>query len=151
MSRDNLGNKQTIILHNCLINEERFDLLITPLRQTIGYIRTKRQAITKKIINKQKQTIRKRFSKRRNAVSESETTAIQEFHILKDSIIKTHQTDFQIIFSDLETTSAASIKGKRRIYNHYTNKTIRLYNWNQPIRHIENCTLTVIQQKNDSN
>ena len=68
MSRDNLGNKQTIIIHNRLINDEKYDLVITPHRQTIGYIRTKRQTQGKKIINKQKQVIRKRFSKRRNAI-----------------------------------------------------------------------------------
>ena len=88
MSRDNLGNKQTIVLHNCLVNDERYDLVITPHRQSVGYIRTKRQALRKKITNKQKQTIRKRFSKQRNAVSVSETSAIQELHNLKDSIKK---------------------------------------------------------------
>ena len=67
MSRDNVGNKQTIILHNCIINDERYDLVITPHRQTIGYIRTRRQTLRKEIINKQKQMIRKLFSKRRNA------------------------------------------------------------------------------------
>ena len=66
MSRDNLGNKQTIIIHNCLINDKKYDLVITSHKQTIGYIRTKRQTLRKKIFNKQKQFIRKRFSKRRN-------------------------------------------------------------------------------------
>ena len=92
MSRDNLGNKQTIILHNCIINNERYDLVITPHRQTIGYKRSKRQTLREKIISKQKQIIRKRFSKRKNAVSESKTSAIQELHNLKDSI-KNHQID----------------------------------------------------------
>ena len=54
MSRDNLGSKQTIIFHNCIINDERYDLVITPHRQSIGYIRTKRQLLRKKIISKQK-------------------------------------------------------------------------------------------------
>ena len=117
MSRDNLGNKQTIILHNCLINDKRYDLVITPPRQTKGYIGTKRQTLRKKIFTKQKQNIRKRFSKRRNAVSESETSAIQELHNLKDSKNKNHQIDDQIHFSDSETTSPASIKGNRRIKN----------------------------------
>ena len=45
MSRDNLGNKQTIILHNCLINDKRYDLVITPHKQSVGYIRTKRQTL----------------------------------------------------------------------------------------------------------
>ena len=67
MSRDNLGNKQTIIIHNCLINDDKYDLIITPHRQTKGYLRTKRQTLRTKIINKQKQIIRKLFSKRRNA------------------------------------------------------------------------------------
>ena len=71
MSRDNLGNKQTTIIHNCLINDEKYDLVITRHRQSVGYIRTKRQTRRKKIINKQRQIIRKRFSKRRNATSES--------------------------------------------------------------------------------
>ena len=150
MSRDNLGSKQTIIIHNCFFNDERYDLVITPHRQPIGYIRTKRQTLRKKIINKQNQIIRKIFSKRRNAVSESETTAIQELHNLKDSINKNHPIDNQIKISDSETTSPASIKRKRRIKNCCTNKPIHLYNWNQPIRHIEIYTLTFIQHKNDS-
>ena len=115
MSRDNLGNKQTTILHNCLFNDERYDLVITPHRQTIGYKRTRRQTLRKKIINKQKRIISKRFPKRRNAVSESETSATQELHNSKDSINKNHQIDDQLYFSDSETTSPASIKRKRRI------------------------------------
>ena len=67
MSRDNLGNKQTIIIDNCLINDDKYDLMITPHRKTKGYLRTKRQTLRTKIINKQKQIIRKLFSKRRNA------------------------------------------------------------------------------------
>ena len=41
MSRDNLGNKQTIVIHICLIRNQEYDLVITPHRQTLGYIRTK--------------------------------------------------------------------------------------------------------------
>ena len=33
MSRDILGNKQTIILRNCLIRNEKYDLVITPHAQ----------------------------------------------------------------------------------------------------------------------
>ena len=43
MSKDNLGIEQTIKLHSCLIRNERYDLVITPHKQTIGYIRSKRQ------------------------------------------------------------------------------------------------------------
>ena len=62
MSRDILGNKQKIIIPNT-----HNTMKITPHRQTIGNIRTKRQTLRKKIINKQKQIFRKRYSKRRNA------------------------------------------------------------------------------------
>ena len=76
------GNKQTTIIHNCLINNQKYDLVIIPHRQSVGYLRTKRQTLRKKIINKQKQIIRKSFSKPRNAVSKSKTTAIHELHNL---------------------------------------------------------------------
>ena len=51
MSLNNLVNKQTIVLHNCETNNETYDLVITPHKQTIGYIRTKRQTIKRKIIS----------------------------------------------------------------------------------------------------
>ena len=47
MSRDILGNKQTIIKHNCLMNDEKYDLVTTPHRQSGEYIRTKRQLLRK--------------------------------------------------------------------------------------------------------
>ena len=61
MSRDNLGNKQTIILHNGIINDERYNLVITPHKQTTGYIRTKRQTFRKKTISKQDKLFENRF------------------------------------------------------------------------------------------
>ena len=63
MSFKNLGNKQTIVLHNCEIDNKKYDLVITPHTQTVGYIRTKRQTIKRKIINKQRQITRKNFQK----------------------------------------------------------------------------------------
>ena len=63
MSFKNLGNKQTIVLHNCEIDNKKYDLVITPHTQTVGYIRTKRQTLKSKIITKQRQITRKRFSK----------------------------------------------------------------------------------------
>ena len=57
MSGENLGNKQTIILHNCIINDERYELIITSHRQTIGYIRTKRQTLRKKILTNKNKTL----------------------------------------------------------------------------------------------
>ena len=59
----NLGNKKTIVLHNCEIDNKKYDLVISPHTQTVGYIRTKRQTIKRKIINKQKQITRKNFQK----------------------------------------------------------------------------------------
>ena len=75
MSFKNLGNKQTFVLHNCEIDNQKYDLVITPHTQTVGYIRTKRQTIKMKIISKQRQVTRKRFSKNRNAFSESEASS----------------------------------------------------------------------------
>ena len=43
MSLNNLGNKQTIVQHNCEINNKKYDVVITPHKHTIEYIRTKRQ------------------------------------------------------------------------------------------------------------
>ena len=39
MALESLGNKQTIILHNCEVNNEKYDLVITPHTQPVGYIR----------------------------------------------------------------------------------------------------------------
>ena len=90
MSKDTLGSKQNCgvlhkrVLQNCLMIKLRYDVVITPHRQTIGYIRSKTRKKT--IITKQKKIIKKRFSKQRNAVSESETNTIKELQDLKDSI-----------------------------------------------------------------
>ena len=45
MSLDNLENKQTIVLNNWEINNEKDYLVISSHKQTKGYIRTKRQTI----------------------------------------------------------------------------------------------------------
>ena len=119
MSQDNLKNKQTIILHNCEISNEKYDLRVTPYKQTIGYIRTKGQTITRKILSKQRQITRKRFSKRRNAVSESETSNLEELYRLKDSINKNYQVNGILYFSDSATTSQSSRQGKRIIKKTY--------------------------------
>ena len=122
MSLDNLGNKQTIIQHNCDINNEKYDLVITPHTQSIGYIKTKRQTITRKSLSKQRQITRKRFSKQRNAVSESDTSHLEELYRLKNSVNKNYQVNDTLYFSDSETTSQSSIQGKRRIKKTYKNK-----------------------------
>ena len=150
MSLNNLGNKQTIVLHNCKINNETYDLVVTPHKQTIGYTRTKRQTIKRKNLSKQRQITRKTFSKHRNDVSESEVSDLDVLYKLKDSVNKNYPVQDQLYLSDSETTSDSSKQGKRRIKKIYKNKPVRLYSWNQPIRHIEHYALTVIKQKNDS-
>ena len=62
MSRD-LGSKQTITLHKFLIKNQRYDLVILPQKQTIGYIRSKRQTCKKTITRKQKQILKDGFQK----------------------------------------------------------------------------------------
>ena len=149
MSLKNLGNKQTIVLHNCEIVNKKYDLVITPHTQTVGYTRTKRQTIKRKIINKQKQITRKRFSKNRNEFSESEASNLDELYKLKKSIDKNCPIHDQLYFSDSGTTSNSSKRGKRRIKKQYKHKPVHLYNCYQPIRHIDSYIITVIKRKNE--
>ena len=148
MSFKNLGNKQTIVLLNCEIDNQKYDLVITPPTQTVEFIRTKRQTIKRKIITKQRQITRKRFSKNRNA-SESEANSLDELYKLKESINKNCPIHDQLHFSDSETTSNSSKRGKRRTKKQYKHKPVHLYNWNQPIRHIDSYILTAIKRKNE--
>ena len=128
MSFKNLGNKQTIVLHNYEIENQKYDLVLTPHTQTIGYIGTERQTIKRKIISKQRQITRRRFSKNRNAFSESETNSLDELHKLKESKNKNCPIHDQLYFSDSETTSNSSKRGKRRIKKQYKHKLVHLYN-----------------------
>ena len=98
MSFKKLGNKQTIVLHNWEIDNKKYDLVITPHTKTVGYIRTKRQTIKRKIINKQRRITRKRFSKNRNAFSDSETNILDELYKLKESIHKNFPSTINYIF-----------------------------------------------------
>ena len=147
MSRDNQGNKQTIVLHKCLIKNLRYDLVITPHRQKIGYIRSKRQTQKKTVITKEKQIIRKRFSKGGNAVSESDTNTIQELQDLEDSLNRNNPDRRPNTFSRLRSHNTIINKRKTQNKKSYINKPISLYNWHQPMRHIECYTLTVLQYK----
>ena len=149
MSFKNLGNKQTNVLQNCEIENQKYDLVITPHTQTVGYIRTKQLTIKRKIINKQRQITRKRFSKNRNVISESEASNLDELYKLKESIDKNCPIHNKLYCSDSETTSNSSKRGKKRIKKHYKHKPVHLYNWNQPIRHIDSYILTDIKRKNE--
>ena len=124
MSRDNIGIEKSIVLHNCLNKNERYDLVITPHKQKIGYIRSKRQTRKNTIITKQKHFIKRRFSKRQNAVSESETNTLQELQDFKDLIKKNKPIDDQIQFSDSEASTLSSIKIKRKLRKSFINKPI---------------------------
>ena len=93
----------------------------------------------------QKQIIKELFSKRRNAVSETDTNTIQQLQDLKGSFNKNNPIENQKYFSDSEATSISSINRKRRIKKSYISKPVRLYNWNQPKGHIESFTLTVLR------
>ena len=77
MSLKNLGNKRTIVIHNCEIENQKYDLVITPHTQTVEYIHTKRQTLKRKILSKQREITRKRFSKYRKALSESEVSSLE--------------------------------------------------------------------------
>ena len=61
MSRDILGNKQTIIINSCLINYERYDLVITPHGKSVGHIKTKRQTERKKLLTIKNKLLGKDF------------------------------------------------------------------------------------------
>ena len=41
MSRDNLGDEQTKVFHNCFNKDSRFNLIITSHIQKLGYINQK--------------------------------------------------------------------------------------------------------------
>ena len=133
MSLKSLGNKQTIVLHNCEINNQKYDRVITPHTQTVGYIRTKRQTIKNIYISKQRQiTItRKRFSKHRNAFSESEVSSLDELYRSKDSVNKNCPILEQLYFSDSETTSKQEKYKKKKEIKTQTSTSIQLESTNQ--------------------
>ena len=149
MSLKNLGNKQTIVIHNCEIENQKHDLVITPHTQTVEYIHTKRQTLKRTILTKQRQLTRKTFSKYRNAFSESEVSRLDALYKVEDSINQTYPIQDPVYFSDSETNTISSKKGKNRIKKKYKHKPVHLYNWNQPIRHINNYILTVIKRKDE--
>ena len=126
MSLKSLEKKQIIVLHNCEIdNNQKHDLVITSHTQTVGYIRTKRQIIKRKI------------------------SILDALYKFKESVNKNCPIHNQLYFSDSETTSNSSKRGKRRIKKIYKHKPVHLYNWNRPIRHTDNYILTVIKGKNE--
>ena len=64
-------------------------------------------------IAKQKQIIKRRFSKTLNAVPESDITTIQDLQDLKDSKDENNPMNDQKNVSDSESTTESSIKGER--------------------------------------
>ena len=61
--------------------------------------------IKRKFLSEQRQITRKRFSKQRNAISESETSHFQEFCRLKESINKIYPVTDTLYFCESKTTS----------------------------------------------
>ena len=72
---------------------------------------------------KKRQIIQKKNSKRRNAVSDSETNTIRELRDLKDSIKKNNPIKDRTCFL---ATTPSSTKKKRTIKKSFLNKPIRL-------------------------
>ena len=128
MSLKNLGNEQTIVIHNCEIENQKYDLVITPHTQTVEYIHTKRQTIKRKTISKQRQITQKRFSKHRNASSESEVSSLDALYKVEDSLNQIYPIQDAVLFSDSETNTISSKKGKNRIKKKHENKPVHLYN-----------------------
>ena len=114
ISFKSLGNKQTIVIHNCDIENQKHDIVITPHTQTVEYIHTKRQTLTRTILKKQIQITRKRFSKYRNAFSESEVSSLDALYKVEDSINQTYPIQDPVYFSDSETNTISSKKGKKQ-------------------------------------
>ena len=77
-------------------------------------------------MSKERQITRKRFSKRRKAVSESEVSNLESLYKLKETINKNYPVHDQINFSDSEATSHSSKQGKRRL-KRYKNKNPYIY------------------------
>ena len=98
MSRDKLGSKQLIVLQNYLFQNERYDFVFTPRRQSVGYIKLKRQTGKKAIIAKRKHLMKRRFSKTRNALSEFDKTTKGKLQDNKDSIDKKTQYTNKNVF-----------------------------------------------------
>ena len=148
MSSKNPGNKQIIVLHNCEINNQKYDLVITPHTQTVECIRTKRKTIKRKIISKQRQITRRKLSKHRNACSESEVSNLDTLYNLKDSANKNCTIHDQMYFSDSEATSYSSKQKKKNKKDRHaqTSTSIKVESNNQ---HIENYVLRVIKRKNE--
>ena len=90
------------------------DIIITPHTQTVEYIHTKPQTLKRTILKKQRQITRKRFSKYRNAFSESEVFSLDALYKVEDSINQTYPIQDPVFFSDSETNTISSKKGKKQ-------------------------------------
>ena len=149
MSFKNLGNKQTIVLHNCEIDNKK-KRSCNHSTSTNSWIHSNKTTNNKKKNYKQTKTNHtKTIFKKKNEFSESEANNSDELYKLKESIDKSCPIHDQLYFSDSETTSNSSKRRKRRIKKQYKHKPVHLYNWNQPIRHNDSYILTVIKRKNE--
>ena len=127
MSLNNLGNKQTIVIHNCEIENQKFDLVITPHTQTVEYIHSKRQTLKRIFLKKHRQITRKRFSKYRNAFSESEVSSLDALYKVEDSINQTYPIQDPVYFCDSETNTISSKKKEKTEQKRSTNTNQYIY------------------------
>ena len=104
-------------------NNEKYDLVITPHRQSTGYIKTKRQTIKRKVLIKRKQITRKRFLKQRNAFSESETSHLQELCRIKESINKNYPVIDTLCFLTQKPHHTHQYKEKEEEKKHIQKQT----------------------------
>ena len=140
----NLGNKQTIVIQNCEIENHKYDLVITLHTQKIEYIHTKRQTLKRTIISKQRHKTRKRFSKHGNAFSESEVSSLDELYKKEHTINKTYPIQDPVYFSDSVTTSISSKKGKNRIQRNKNKRNLNTKQYIYTIRINQSDILTNI-------
>ena len=68
MSFKNLGNKQTIVLHNCEIDNQKIRSCNNPTYANSWIHSNKKTNKKRKIISKQRQVTRKRFSKKKKRI-----------------------------------------------------------------------------------
>ena len=111
MSIKNLGNKQTIVIQSCEIDNQKYDLVINAHTQTVEYIHTKK-TLKRTIISKQRHITRKKFSKHTNAFYESEVSSFDALYKVEDSKNQTYPIQDPVYFSDSETNTISSKKEK---------------------------------------
>ena len=82
-------------------------------------------------------------------LSPNQKSVVSMHYKTEDSINQTYPIQDPVYFSDSKTNTFSSKKGKNRIKKKHKHKPVHLYNWSQPIRHINDSILTVIKRKDE--